>query len=190
DGSARWWTERYNRSGDGVSVQEQDGDASSLLAWYRDLLALRQQRPELRHGSQSLPCNRQAQRGGRGHRQRQQPAGEQAAVAAHERPQRAQGTQGRLGWRAGRRRWLRTHAAMLANVTCEAVPARAAPVWRAVAAAPARAGRPAVRAADSGGGIRPGWRALRPAGPSAAVRGYAAAMLRAPPGRPWWRAGC
>jgi len=57
DGSARWWTERYNRSGDGVSVQEQDGDAGSLLAWYRDLLALRRQRPELRHGSQSLPCD-------------------------------------------------------------------------------------------------------------------------------------
>ena len=56
DGSARWWTQRYSRSGDGVSVEEQDGDAGSLLNWYRRLLALRQQRPELRHGGQSLPC--------------------------------------------------------------------------------------------------------------------------------------
>lgn len=56
-GDASWWTDRYNRSGDGISVQEQDGDAQSLLAWYRQLLALREQRPELRHGGQRLPCD-------------------------------------------------------------------------------------------------------------------------------------
>lgn len=55
-GTERWWTQRYNRSGDGVSVEEQDGDADSLLNWYRRLLALRERRPELRRGSQRLPC--------------------------------------------------------------------------------------------------------------------------------------
>lgn len=56
DGSARWWTNRYNRTGDGVSVEEQDADAGSLLNWYRRLLALRKARSELRHGAQLLPC--------------------------------------------------------------------------------------------------------------------------------------
>ncbi len=56
-GDKPWWTERYNRSGDGVSVQEQDNDRASLLNWYRRLLALRQQRPELRHGTQAMLCD-------------------------------------------------------------------------------------------------------------------------------------
>ena len=56
-GDKPWWTERYNRSDDSVSVQEQDADPDSLLNWYRRLLALRRQRPELRHGTQRVPCD-------------------------------------------------------------------------------------------------------------------------------------
>ncbi|KQY50582.1 alpha amylase [Lysobacter sp. Root494] len=64
DGSAIWyrrddapfWTERYNRSNDGVSVEE-EAAAGSLLAWYRELLSLRSTRPELRHGDQRLLCD-------------------------------------------------------------------------------------------------------------------------------------
>ena len=55
-GDAPYWTGRYNRSGDGVSVEEQAA-GSSLLAWYRDLLSLRRTRPELRHGDQRLLCD-------------------------------------------------------------------------------------------------------------------------------------
>lgn len=51
-----WWTERTNRSHDGVSVEEQ-GKPDSLLGWYRKLLALRQTRPELRSGSQRILCD-------------------------------------------------------------------------------------------------------------------------------------
>ncbi|MCL1635718.1 alpha-amylase family glycosyl hydrolase [Luteimonas sp. SX5] len=50
-----WWNQRYNRSGDGVSVQE-EGQAGSLHAWYRQLLALRRTRPELRNGTQRIVC--------------------------------------------------------------------------------------------------------------------------------------
>lgn len=57
DADAPWWNERYNRSQDGVSVEEEGVDPHSLLAWYRDLLALRAARPELRRGSQRLPCD-------------------------------------------------------------------------------------------------------------------------------------
>ena len=38
-------------------MQEQDVDPASLLNWYRRLLALRQQRPELRHGTQTILCD-------------------------------------------------------------------------------------------------------------------------------------
>lgn len=55
-GDRPWWTDRYNRSGDDVSVEEQDADPDSLLNWYRGLLALRQARPELRHGDQRFAC--------------------------------------------------------------------------------------------------------------------------------------
>lgn len=51
-----WWDDRYNRSGDGVSVEEQSRDPGSLLNWYRRLLALRRERAELRNGRQALPC--------------------------------------------------------------------------------------------------------------------------------------
>ena len=52
-----WWRNRYNRSSDGISVEAQDDDPDSLLNWYRRLLELRVQRPELRHGTQRLPCS-------------------------------------------------------------------------------------------------------------------------------------
>ncbi|WP_407353831.1 alpha-amylase family glycosyl hydrolase [Luteimonas sp. R10] len=56
-GDKPWWTDPANQAHDGVSVEEQRGDADSLLAWYRTLLALRQARPELRAGDQRLPCD-------------------------------------------------------------------------------------------------------------------------------------
>lgn len=56
-GDKPWWTDRYSRSDDGVSVQEQDSSPDSLLNWYRRLLALRQSRPELRHGAQRILCD-------------------------------------------------------------------------------------------------------------------------------------
>ncbi|NJD09941.1 MAG: DUF3459 domain-containing protein [Gemmatimonadetes bacterium] len=46
-----WWTERYARDDDGISVEEQQGDPGSLLSYYRRLLALRRGRPELRRGA-------------------------------------------------------------------------------------------------------------------------------------------
>ena len=45
-----WWTDRYARANDGISVEEQEDDASSLLSFYRRLLALRRARPELVSG--------------------------------------------------------------------------------------------------------------------------------------------
>jgi alpha-amylase len=62
-GSAIWyrhdrraWNARYNRSDDGVSLQEEQADPDSLYHWYRKLLALRRARPELSEGSQRLVC--------------------------------------------------------------------------------------------------------------------------------------
>ena len=62
-GSAIWyrhdrraWNARYNRSADGVSLQAEEGDPHSLYHWYRKLLALRHERPELSEGSQRLVC--------------------------------------------------------------------------------------------------------------------------------------
>ena len=55
-GDRAWWTERHNRSGDGISVEEQDKDPNSLLNWYRRLLHLRAARPELRNGDQRILC--------------------------------------------------------------------------------------------------------------------------------------
>lgn len=55
-GDRPWWVNRYNRSDDGVSVEEQDANPGSLLNWYRSLLALRQSRPELRSGDQRFAC--------------------------------------------------------------------------------------------------------------------------------------
>jgi alpha-amylase len=63
-GSAIWyrsdpraWHVRYNRSGDGVSLQEERSDPHSLYHWYRKLLALRRSRPSLSEGSQHLVCS-------------------------------------------------------------------------------------------------------------------------------------
>lgn len=52
-----WWEERTNRSNDGVSLEEQADDPGSLYRWYRQLLALRQAREELRRGEQRIPCD-------------------------------------------------------------------------------------------------------------------------------------
>ena len=49
-----WWDARYSHDGDGVSVEEEDGDPTSLLSYYRKLLQLRRERQELRNGDQSL----------------------------------------------------------------------------------------------------------------------------------------
>jgi glycosidase len=49
-----WWTERYAKDGDGVSVEEQERDPASLLSFYRRLLALRHARPELASGDERL----------------------------------------------------------------------------------------------------------------------------------------
>jgi len=56
-GSKPWWPDRYNRSGDGVSLQEEDARPDSLYRWYRRLIALRRTRPELQHGSQRILCD-------------------------------------------------------------------------------------------------------------------------------------
>lgn len=53
----RWWTERYNRSRDGVSLEEEERQPDSLYHWYRKLLALRHARPELNSGSQRVLCD-------------------------------------------------------------------------------------------------------------------------------------
>lgn len=55
-----WWHARYNNSGDGVSVEEQDKDPASLLNWYRALLDLRAQRSEFRTGDQRVLCENAA----------------------------------------------------------------------------------------------------------------------------------
>jgi glycosidase len=52
--SGRWWTERFNRDSDGVSVEEETHDPASLLSYYRRLLALRRSRVELREGDERI----------------------------------------------------------------------------------------------------------------------------------------
>jgi glycosidase len=49
-GTDPWWTERYAKDGDGISVEEEARDPASLLSFYRRLLALRHSRPELVSG--------------------------------------------------------------------------------------------------------------------------------------------
>lgn len=53
-GNGPWWTSRYARDDDGVSVEEELRDAASLLSYYRRLLALRRARPELRSGDERV----------------------------------------------------------------------------------------------------------------------------------------
>ena len=49
-GTDAWWTDRYAKDGDGISVEEEERDPTSLLSFYRLLLALRRARPELVSG--------------------------------------------------------------------------------------------------------------------------------------------
>lgn len=53
-GPQPWWTDRFNRSDDGVSVEEETRDPRSLLAFYRRLLQLRAARPEIQRGRESI----------------------------------------------------------------------------------------------------------------------------------------
>jgi alpha-amylase len=53
-GSAAWWTDRYARDDDGISVAEQEGRPGSLLEYYRQLLALRRSHAELQQGDQRV----------------------------------------------------------------------------------------------------------------------------------------
>jgi glycosidase len=54
-----WWTDRFGRDRDGISVEEQQRDPASLLAHYRRLLALRRARAELHSGSQCIESTSQ-----------------------------------------------------------------------------------------------------------------------------------
>jgi len=49
-----WWTDRYGRDADGISVEEEQRDPASLLAFYRRLLALRHSRKDLCEGDQEI----------------------------------------------------------------------------------------------------------------------------------------
>lgn len=54
----RWfWRDRYNRSHDGVSLQEEEASPDSLYHWYARLLALRHARPEIGGGGQRILCD-------------------------------------------------------------------------------------------------------------------------------------
>ena len=57
EGDDWWWRDRFNRSGDGVSLQEEQARPDSLYHWYSQLLALRHARPELREGDQRILCD-------------------------------------------------------------------------------------------------------------------------------------
>lgn len=56
-GDQPWWTERFNRSHDGTSLQEERARPHSLYDWYRKLLALRHARPEWHAGRQRILCD-------------------------------------------------------------------------------------------------------------------------------------
>ena len=49
-----WWTDRFNRSDDGVSVEEESRDPHSLLAFYRRLVQIRAARPEIQRGREAI----------------------------------------------------------------------------------------------------------------------------------------
>ena len=53
-GPQPWWVDRYNRSDDGVSVEEESRDPQSLLAFYRRLLQIRARRPEIQSGRETI----------------------------------------------------------------------------------------------------------------------------------------
>lgn len=51
---AVYWTQRYSRDNDGISVAEESRDPNSLLSYYRRALALRRAHPALQSGSQRV----------------------------------------------------------------------------------------------------------------------------------------
>jgi alpha-amylase len=53
-GPGSYWTQRFARDDDGISVVEQDGDPDSLLNFYRRLFALRRGHAALRMGAQAI----------------------------------------------------------------------------------------------------------------------------------------
>jgi alpha-amylase len=53
-GPKTYWTERFAKDNDGISVAEEDGDPGSLLNHYRKLLKLRATHPALRSGEQHV----------------------------------------------------------------------------------------------------------------------------------------
>jgi alpha-amylase len=53
-GTEAWWTNRNAKDADGTSVEEEARDPSSLLSFYRRLLAIRRARPELVSGDQKI----------------------------------------------------------------------------------------------------------------------------------------
>jgi len=55
-GDHPWWTHRFNRTGDGISVEEETDKPDSLLNFYRSLLRIRAHRAELSSGSQTILC--------------------------------------------------------------------------------------------------------------------------------------
>jgi glycosidase len=55
-GEAPWWTGRFNRTADGVSVEEEEASPGSLLTYYRWLTSLRGRRPELSAGRYEPGC--------------------------------------------------------------------------------------------------------------------------------------
>ena len=52
--SGPWWTDRYAKDDDGISVEEQERNPASLLSFYRRLLTLRRERPELVSGDAQI----------------------------------------------------------------------------------------------------------------------------------------
>jgi len=59
-GDYPWWTGRFARDHDGISVAEERGDTGSLLSFYRRLLAQRRSHPELRAGDERVLDTNQA----------------------------------------------------------------------------------------------------------------------------------
>ena len=53
-GNGPWWSGRFARDDDGISVEEEQDNPASLLSFYRRLLALRRARPELLAGDQRV----------------------------------------------------------------------------------------------------------------------------------------
>src|SRR3546814_11035684 len=49
-----YWTERFNQKDDGISVEEEDRDPTSLLSLYRRLLDLRHRTPAFEQGDQRV----------------------------------------------------------------------------------------------------------------------------------------